>query len=74
MQIMQGLYTDHMTADMPPDSICSTNGTYVLTGVQELKDGDAAEEEMHRCKATQGMLHLQDATGTATKSESIVMN
>ncbi len=74
MQIMQGLFTDHMTADMLPDSICSTSGMYVLTGVQELKDGDAAEEEMHRREAAQGMLHLQDTTATASKSESIVMN
>ena len=74
MQIMQGVYTDHITADMPPDSICSVSGTYVLTGVQELKDGDAAEEEMHRREAAQGMLHLQDPTATVTKSESIVIN
>ena len=71
MQIMQGVYTDHMTADMPPDSICSISGSYVLTGVKQLKDGDAAEEEMHRREAAQGMLHLQDAPGTVTKSELI---
>lgn len=69
MQIMQGVYTDHLTADMPPDSICTVNGAYILQGVQELKDGDAHEEEMHRCEAAQGMLHLQDIGGTGKKHE-----
>ncbi len=70
MQFIQGLYTDHMMAGMPPDSFCSVNGSFLLESVQELKKADAAEEEIHRREAAQGMLHLHD-TAVTGKSMSI---
>lgn len=58
---MNAVYTNTLAQNMPVNSVCSINGVDVLEGVDQLKAGDAEEEEKHRCEAAaQGIVHLQN--------------